>query len=125
MRKFLFAVCLALFVLGVSPVFAEDVIPAITARELVSLYRENEIRFNKLYLDKKIQVTGEVTNVGESKGKPNLTLQDGSFMGMFAYCKTSELDAAGELDKGDTVVVIGTITVTLGKVIINDCVIKK
>jgi hypothetical protein len=96
----------------------------VTARELVSLYRENEIRFNKLYLDKKMQVTGELTQVGVSGGKPNLNLKDGSLMGMFVYCNASELDTAGELSKGNTVTVIGTCAVLLGKVILNDCVIK-
>jgi hypothetical protein len=103
----------------------KDEILKVAAKELVSLYRENEIRFNKLYLDKKMQVTGELTQVGVSGGKPNLNLKDGSLMGMFVYCNASELDTAGELSKGNTVTVIGTCAVLLGKIILNDCVIKK
>jgi hypothetical protein len=118
---FLFAVVSLVPIIGV---FAADEAPATTARELVALYRENEIRFNKNYLNKTIQVTGELKSVGVSKGAPSLTLEDGSLFGMFSYCKASEMDAAADLDKGDSVTVVGVCDATLGKITLSDCVIK-
>lgn len=111
-----------LLVLVASVVVAEDV-PAISAKDLVSLYRENEIRFNRNYKDKRIRVSGELVNVSMTKGAPSLTLQDGSLFGMFVYCRASEMDAAADFDKGDTVVVVGKCDATLGKITLEDCVI--
>jgi hypothetical protein len=125
MKRFVLGLLLVVvFLVPVMLVVAEDEAPAISARDLVSLYRSNEIRFNRNYLNKRVQVTGELENVGVSKGAPSLTLRDGSLLGMFAYCRASELDVAADFDKGDTVVVVGTCDVALGKITLSDCVIK-
>jgi RecJ-like exonuclease len=125
MKRFVFGLLLVVgFLVPVVAVVAEDETPVVAARDLVSLYRENEIRFNKNHLNKRVQVTGVLERVSVSKGAPILTLQDGSLMGMFSYCRASELDAAADLDKGDTVTVVGTCEVALGKITLSDCVIK-
>jgi hypothetical protein len=103
---------------------AAALIPAVSARDLVSSYRGNEIQFNRTYLDKKIQVTGEVTRVGVSNGEPTINLKDGSLFDMFAYCLASEMDAAAGLRTGNNVTLVGVCTVLLGKVVLRDCVIK-
>jgi hypothetical protein len=123
MKKFVFVSFLGAFLL-VQAVGAQEEVPKVLARDLVSLYRENEIRFNRNYLRKKVQVTGELVSVSVSKGAPTLILKDGSLMGMFIYCRASELDPAADLDKGDNVVVVGQCDVALGKITLSDCVIK-
>jgi RecJ-like exonuclease len=125
-KRFMLGMFLVVVMLvPVTVVMAADEVPVVKATELVSLYRENEIKFNRNYLDKKVQVEGELVRVGVSQGAPSLTLKDGSLLGMFAYCKTSEMDAAADLDTGDTVVVVGKCEVALGKITLHDCVIKK
>jgi hypothetical protein len=123
MKRFVFIFGAVLLVLVASVAVADEV-PSISARDLISLYRENEIRFNRNYLNKTIQVRGVLDRVNVSKGEPTLGLEDGSFLGMYAYCLASELDAAADLDKGDLVVVVGKCEVTLGKVVLRGCVIQ-
>ena len=113
----------SVIILVCSFVFAQDAIPKITARELVRAYRENEIRFNRAYLGKKVQVTGELVKVAVSDGAPMLSIKDGSLLDMFAYCKASEMNTAADLENGLNVTVEGTVNVILGKVILEDCII--
>jgi hypothetical protein len=122
MKRFVSVLLLGVLVLA--SVVAADDVPEVSARDMVLLYRENRVRFDRLYLNKKVQVTGELESVGMSKGAPSLTLRDGSLMGMFVYCRASELDAAADLDKGEEVTVVGRCDATLGKITLMDCVIK-
>jgi hypothetical protein len=123
MKRLGFVFGVVLLVLVASVVGADEV-PSISAKDLVSLYRENEIRFNRNYLDKTVQVRGVLERVTVSRGTPTLGLEDGSLLGMYVYCRASELDTAADLDQGDIVIVVGTCEVALGKVVLRDCVIQ-
>lgn len=96
---------------------------AITALAIFDSFSVNETRANALYLNRAIQVTGEVTDVKQN--------QDGQTV---VYLKTSDpvfgvnctfKENPGPLEKGATITFKGICTGYLSDVIINQGIIVK
>ncbi len=96
---------------------------AITAAQLVKEYQQNEGEANKKYLDKAIEVTGNVSEVKNNQdGKATLMItSDDAFTGVFCTLKES----AGNITKGSSVVIKGICSGMLTDVRIREAVVIK
>lgn len=81
---------------------------SITAADLIEAYDNNEIRANKLYKGKRLEIRGFVGNVAEDiLGKPFLVLtteRDPLLTSLGVQCYVRNADVLAELDKGMEVV---------------------
>lgn len=102
----------------------------ISAVDLLEAYDANEVKADKLYKDKILEVTGDVKSIGKDLfDKVYITLgdKDEAFAIISVQCyfkDDSEIDKVAELSEGDKVTVVGvceggTLNVTLKK-----CVLK-
>ena len=105
----------------------EEVI-VITAEDLAKAFEDNEINANKLYKDKMVEVTGEVSDIGEALGSTYITLEAGEEFALTqAQCffkNEEQINKIAELSKGDTVTVIGKCDGKSMNVGVNDCSFK-
>lgn len=80
----------------------------ITATQLASEYTANEISADSKYKDKILEVSGTVSNVGKTLGSPYVTLKtDEVLSDIQCMLKDSEQSKAGNLQKGQNIVVKG------------------
>ena len=95
----------------------------ITAVQLVNEFQENELEANKKYLDKVIQVTGNINAVGDNQeGMTTLTLSsDDAFTGVFCMLK----EKAAGLKVGDKITIKGICSGMLTDVRIIEAIIVK
>ncbi len=95
----------------------------ITASQLVKQYQQNEAEANKKYLDKTIQVTGNVSEVKNNQdGKATIMLtSDDPFTGVFCTLKES----AGNINTGSSVVIKGICSGMLTDVRLREAVVVK
>jgi hypothetical protein len=135
MKRFVLGILsVVVMMVPVMVVGADDEVLVVKATELVSLYRENTIRFYRDYYSAMVQVEGELNCVRLVEGylNPVLLLEAESPTAfLVAYCKMFEMYAAAYLSAGDIVVVVGECKVTsdLGvgwdTVALTHCVIKR
>jgi hypothetical protein len=95
----------------------------VTASQLVKEYQQNEAEANKKYLDKAIQVSG---NIGEVKsnqdGKVTVTLtSDDPFTGVFCTLK----ERASNITTGSPVIIKGICSGMLSDVRLSEAVVVK
>jgi hypothetical protein len=100
---------------------AQMVSEAITVdpKELYSAYDSNEIKADSTYRDKTLRLTGTVGDIGKDiLDKPYIKFNADNYgmTGVQVFFKTVELDKIGELNKGQTVTIVG---ICKGKQIIN------
>jgi hypothetical protein len=124
MKKFLVVGVVCFFALSL-PVWGKETVTAIKAVDLLSVYRGNRIQFNERYLNKTLELSGELLRVREYRGAPVLVIKDGSRVGLIVFCESAELDKAAALVAGKTVTVRGVCKVKLYKVFFEHCVIFK
>lgn len=95
----------------------------ITAAAISQAYSSNEDSANKQYLNKAIQVTGEVSEVKKTEdGKLTVSLKGAdAFSGV--YCTLS--DSTASVQNGATVTLNGICTGHLSDVVIIDAIIVK
>lgn len=96
---------------------------AITAAALVKAYQENEANANTLYLDKAVEITGEVSDTTrDAAGKPSITLKsEDAFSNVSCTLKQ---DAPG-IVLGKTITIKGVCTGYLSDVIVIDAIVTK
>jgi hypothetical protein len=78
--------------------------------ELYSAYESNEIKADSTYKDKTIRLTGKVGDIGKDiLNKPYIKFNadDYGLTGIQAFFKIVEQTKIGELDKGQTVTIVG------------------
>ena len=84
---------------------------SVTAGDLIAAYENNEIRANKNYKDKLLDVRGYVGDVSEDiLGKPFVVLNDkpdAMITSLGIQCYVRDGDVLAELDKGTEVVIRG------------------
>jgi hypothetical protein len=112
---------------SVSTVTKEKAI-VVKAEDLAAAFDENEIKGNKLYKDKLAEITGIVSDIGESLGQTYVVLSSGkdfSITNVQCFFKDdNEISKVAEIKKGTKVTIIGKIDGKSLNVAVNDCKIK-
>ncbi len=100
----------------------------VKAEDLAATFDENEIKGNKLYKDKLAEITGTVSDIGESLGQTYVVLSSGkdfSITNVQCFFKDdNEISKVAEIKKGTKVTIIGKIDGKSLNVAVNDCKIK-
>ena len=101
----------------------------ISATELINAYKENEVKADKMYKDKIVEVSGIVDGIDSGiSDNAIVRLSDGdefSFDDVFCYIDDENQDKACELKKGENVTIIGKADGEIaGQPCIKDCKIK-
>jgi hypothetical protein len=93
----------------------------ITAAALVKAYQENESNANTLYLDKPIEIKGEIGEVkADQTGNTTLTLKsEDAFASVFCTLKKAD----PSLKAGQTITVKGICTGFLSDVVLKEAII--
>jgi hypothetical protein len=94
---------------------------AVSAAQIVSEYQQNEAEANKKYLDKAIQVTGNISEIKNNQdGKPTIMLtSDDPFAGVFCTLKK----ASGNIKTGSVVTIKGICSGMLSDVRLREAVV--
>jgi len=93
----------------------------VTAAGLVAAYENNEANANSMYLDKILEVTGEINEVIKNqKGETVITLKGGDMSGVIC---TLEGIASPDIKPGSSVVIKGICTGFLTDVVLVRCVL--
>ncbi|MFK7934042.1 MAG: hypothetical protein AB8G22_11085 [Saprospiraceae bacterium] len=97
----------------------------ISATELFTQYEANETAGNKKYIDRIIDVTGEVAEISEDEdGSPVVILREAdAFSGVLCTLKDSERDEVEDLKVGQQATIRGFCTGMLMDVVLNKCVV--
>lgn len=97
----------------------------VTAAQLYSAYKANEISADSQYKGKLLEVSGSVNNVGKTFNSPYVALKGDTYFGdIQCMLRDSEQSKAATLQKGQQVTVQGeNIGLTLN-VTLSDCIIK-
>ena len=101
----------------------------ISATELINAYKENEVKADKIYKGKIVEVNGIVDAIDSGiDDKAVIRLSDGdefSFYNVHCYIDDENQDKACELNKGENVTIIGKADGEIaGTPFIKDCKIK-
>ena len=102
---------------------------SISASELINAYKENEIKADKMYKDKIVEVNGIVDGINSGiDDKAIVILSDGdefSFDNVQCCIDNDNQDKACELEKGQNVTIVGRADGEIaGTPFIKDCKIK-
>ena len=102
---------------------------SVSATELINAYKENEVKADKMYKDKIVEVSGIVDGIDSGiSDNAIVRLSDGdefSFDDVFCYIDDENQDKACELKKGENVTIIGKADGEIaGTPCIKDCKIK-
>ena len=101
----------------------------ISATELINAYKENEVKADKTYKGKIVEVNGIVDGIDSGiSDEAIVRLSDGdefSFDDVICYIDNDNQDNACELKKGENVTIIGKADgEIIGEPVIKDCKIK-
>lgn len=99
----------------------------ISADDLYSAYKENEVAADQKYKNKMLEISGTVNSIGKDiTDTIYITLETGELLNSVqCYFKNSEADAVASLSKGQEITVIGKCTgLTLTNVMIKESKIK-
>ena len=96
---------------------------SLTATSIVSAYKSNEVTANAEYLDKPLQITGEIAETkADQIGKTTLLMKsDDAFT--YVFCTLNTTDTT--IKKGDTITVKGICTGFLSDVVLRDAIVVK
>lgn len=82
----------------------------ITAEQLYAEYDENEVRADRLYEGKMLEISGVVDRVSVTFGEIELILNDGgawSFVQVNCHFNDDQSESVAELNSGDKLVIMG------------------
>lgn len=100
---------------------------AVSAYELYKQYDANEVKADRAYKDKVLEITGEVTDIGVSLNQTYVCLSTGEYSMFSVQCffkEDSEIDKVSNLNNGDTVTITGTCDGMSLNIGVNDCKLK-
>ena len=102
---------------------------SISATELINAYNENEVKADKMYKGKIVEVNGIVDGIdSDMDDKAVVRLSDGDEFSIYTvscYIDDENQDKACELKKGENVIIIGKADgEVIGEPVIKDCKIK-
>ncbi len=105
----------------------EDAI-VVKASKLYSDYDSNEVKADKKYKDKLLEVTGIVNDIGVSLGQTYVCLSTGEQYSAFSvqcfFDDEDDIDKVSELSKGDKITLSGTCTGMSMNVTVDNCKLK-
>lgn len=102
----------------------EEVI-SVTASQLVSEYKQNEIAADSKYKDKTLEVSGTVGSIAESFGKQYVTLKsEDIIISVQCFLKSSESEKAATLYQGQSVILQGKNDGMSLNISLSNCAIK-
>lgn len=100
----------------------------VTPDELIDLYNENEVKADKMYKDKLVEITGKIDTIGVVLNSTYVTLQTSDEYAIIrpqcTFDNQEDIDKIAELSKGDTVTIVGKVSGKSLNVSINDCTFK-
>jgi hypothetical protein len=107
----------------------EDVIEVvISGADLAQAFEDNEVKAEKEYTGKLAEITGEISDIGVALGQTYITLnthEEFSLTSVQCFFKDeAEIDKLAEMNKGDTVTVIGEIGKKSLNVSVRNCKFK-
>lgn len=97
----------------------------VTAKELYSAYDNNEIAAEKKYTGQQIKLTGTIDDIGlDILNDAYITLDCGQYiLSVQCYFEDDQLDAVAELQKGQSVTLVGICKGLTLNIIVKDCVV--
>ena len=100
----------------------------VSASTLFDDYDSNEVKADKKYEDKLLEVTGKVDDIGVSLGQTYVCLSTGDPYSLFSiqcfFDDQGEIDKVSELNKGDEITLHGTCTGMSMNVALDGCKLK-
>lgn len=100
-------------------------IVTVTASQLYSEYKQNELAANNKYKGKKIEVSGTIFSIEKMFGQKFITLNTGDIIGKVqCFLNNSEISKAVNLTVGQQISLIGKKDGMSFNVIVKGCVIK-
>lgn len=95
----------------------------LTPKELYSSYNANEVSADEEYKNKKILLTGSISDIGKDiTDKPYISFRSNYIHGVTCYFSDDAIKAISKLSKGDKITVLGKCKgLTLGSVIMSNC----
>jgi len=100
----------------------------VTAGEILEVFDANEIKGKQTYTDKFAEITGVVGTVGEVLGSTYVTLGTGADFELITlqcfFKDKDEINKLAEINKGDTITVLGTIGEKSINISVDDCTFK-
>lgn len=100
----------------------------ITAPQLVDAYESNEVKADRIYGDKVIEVSGEISDISVMLGSTFIILSSGkdfSFSDVQCFFDDElEIRKIEELNKGQVITVVGTVDGKSMNIEVNHCIIK-
>lgn len=97
---------------------------SIEASKLLAKYEQNEEEANASFLDKIIEVTGEIDKIEDSNGQKNIYLSTGSPLSSIICEMENTETSISALKQGDRVTVKGNCTGYLMDVVLVRCILK-
>lgn len=107
----------------------KEEIMKIDPEELITSYEANEVKGDKIYEGKMMELTGKIGDIGKDiTENVYITFErEGEFEVTSVQCffkDDAEIDKVMELSKGDTITLQGKCDGKFGNVLIKDCIIK-
>lgn len=98
----------------------------VNSTTLAKDYEANEIKANKKYEDKLLEVTGKVESIDEMMGQTFIILEGDEVITSVQcfFDEDSEIDKVAELNKGDSVTIVGKCDGKSINVGIQNCILK-
>lgn len=100
----------------------------ISAKKLADDYDENEVRADDLYKNKTLRISGVVNSIDVMFERTFIVLDGGGefgFINIQCYFKDeNEIEKLKELDKGDSVTLLGKVEGKSLNVIVKDCLLE-
>lgn len=110
-----------------TPIPVPEQVIEVSAAELIKAYQDNEVRADGIYKNKRLRVSGIVSDISVVLGKTSVTMGTGEMFewGIVCYPQTNQQDRVAGLNKGDTVTIIGTCDgKSLLSVTMKNCVLE-
>lgn len=96
---------------------------SVPAQQLLQEYASNELRANKTYEDKLIQVTGVIKSIGEDiLGDPYVSIGQGpALSSVQCFFDKSDIDRLTSLQPGQNITITGRCSGKMMNVLVKDC----
>lgn len=106
-------------------VYSEKPVISIKADDLFASFAQNEIEYNKKFLDKTIEIVGEISEINISNGVNPLIVfkNEEEFFGVSCSFNIEAIQGVAKLKVGDSVKVKGICKGYLSDVVLVNCII--
>lgn len=106
----------------------EEVAVTVSAVDLATAYEENEVKADKDYKGKLVEITGAIDSIDVMAGQTFIVLSAGKDFALTQaqcfFADQEDIDKIAEMKKGDTVTLTGVVDGKSINVGVNDCKLK-